>query len=291
MAMKFTMKFEVGSQAPVPVVAGLVADLNVVTQSAYEVATHVAEAEADARLTQLVREGGVRALIDEALRRGFPVGFQEGDTEFLERDLGATLGLPVPPGRRPLYSFLVSSSLPYDPMSVLVGQLRSGELARRLPYVPYRFGHLEYRNPLIVEIAAEVGAAATGLAALLAIVRDWGPRRSRQQLENDRQQLENEELRNANAFKSRLRGAYVRAVERGVAPPLGPGDLDALGSADLALAVDGLAHRLEVLNDDPDDPDDYGAVLSSGHDDPDDPDDPDDRDEVLNDYRDDHDDE
>lgn len=84
----FHMKIQLGSRAPVPLVARLVADLNVVTQGAFEVATHVAESEADAHMAGLVREGGVTALMEEARRRELPLASDE------ERDL-ALLGVPV----------------------------------------------------------------------------------------------------------------------------------------------------------------------------------------------------
>ncbi|MCX5345881.1 hypothetical protein [Streptomyces atratus] len=241
MAELFTVKLEVGSRAPVPLVAGLVADLNVVTQGALEVATHAAEAEAEAHMAQLVREGGVTALVQEARRREIPlVAEEEGrDLEFLERDLEEWLYFP--PGRRSrsLYWLLLGSSRRYDPLSRLMGQLRAGEVADRLPDVPYRFGSIRYSNPFVVEIIAALGGAA-GLGAILGIIRDWGPRRRRQQLEND-------DLQDANWFKSQMRRAYLRAVEQGQAPPLLPEDLERLSSADLALAVDRLANReLEV---------------------------------------------
>lgn len=212
----FTVKLEVGSRAPVPVVAGLVADLNVVAQGALEVATHVAEAEADAHMARLVREGGVTALVEEARRRELPLAVEEEgrDLELLERDLEEWLYFP--PGRRSrsLYWLLLGPSQRYDPLSSLMGQLRSGEMARRLPDVPYRFGSIRYSNPFVVEIITALGGAA-GPAASLGIIRDWGPRRRRQQLEND-------DLQDANWFKAQLRRAYLKAVERGEAPPLPP---------------------------------------------------------------------
>ncbi|MFC9931971.1 hypothetical protein [Streptomyces sp. NPDC127190] len=65
------MTLEVGSQAPVPVVAGLVADLNVVAQGALEVATHVAETGAD---DQAPFGGGVlTSLHDRGVQRDQPV--------------------------------------------------------------------------------------------------------------------------------------------------------------------------------------------------------------------------
>ncbi|MEU2740128.1 hypothetical protein ABZ656_33445 [Streptomyces sp. NPDC007095] len=239
MADVFTVTLEVGSWAPVPVVAGLVADLNVVAQGALEVATHVAEAEADAYMLQLVREGGVTALVEEARRRELPLALEGRDLELLERDLEEWLYFP--PGRRShsLYWLLLGSSQRYDPLSRLTGQLRSGEMVRRLPDVPYRFGSITYSNPFVVEIITALGGVA-GLSAILGIIRDWGPRRRRQQLEN-------EDLRDANWFKSELRRAYLKAAEQGEAPSLPPDDLERLSSADLALAVDRLANReLEV---------------------------------------------
>jgi hypothetical protein len=239
MAEVFTVTLEVGPRAPVPVVAGLVGDLNVVAQGALEVATHVAEAEANAHMMRLVREGGVGALLEEARRRELSLAVEGRDLELLERDLEEWLYFPRVRRSRSLYWLLLASSQRYDPMSGILGQLRSGEMARRLPDVPYRFGSIRYSNPFVVEIVTALGGAA-GLAAILAIIRDWGPRRRRQQLEN-------EDLKDANWFKSQLRRAYLEAVERGEAPPLAPGDLEKLSSADLALAVDRLANReLEV---------------------------------------------
>ncbi|WP_406834834.1 hypothetical protein ACICHK_00215 [Streptomyces sp. AHU1] len=216
MAEVFTVKLEVGSRAPVHVVAGLVADFNVVTQGALEVATHVAEAEADAHMVRLVREGGVTALVQEARRRELPVAVQaEGrDLELLEHDLQEWLYGPPDRGSRSLYWLLLGPSQRYDPLPSLVGQLRSGEMARRIPDVPYRFGSIRYSNPFVVEIITALGGAA-GLAAILGIIRDWSPRRRRQQLEN-------EDLQDANWFKAQLRRAYLKAVERGEAPPLPP---------------------------------------------------------------------
>lgn len=230
------MKIQLGSRAPVPLVARLVADLNVVTQGAFEVATHVAESEADAHMAGLVREGGVTALVEEARRRELPLASdEERDLALLERDLEEWMHFGPLRRSRSLYWLLLGSERRSDPLARLMGQLRSGEVARHLPDVPYRFGSIRYSNPLAVEIITALGGVA-GLSAILAIIRDWGPRR-------ERQRLENEDLRDANLFKSQLRRAYLEAAGRGQAPPLSPEALERLASPELASAVDRLANQ------------------------------------------------
>jgi hypothetical protein len=50
---------------------------------------------------------------------------------------------------------------------------RALAIARLIPKRPYRFHSVVYENPLTVEIISEAGLAATTLAFLLRLARDW----------------------------------------------------------------------------------------------------------------------
>ncbi|MGW0764451.1 hypothetical protein [Streptomyces sp. NPDC002676] len=182
MAELYALTFEVGRRTPVGVLTGLLDDIEIVTQSSLELATHVAQGEADNWLVTTLRKGGVRGLVQEARRRELPGVFErEGrELEEIERYLEEWMHFPL--GRR-AEGFLLTLMAPgrgYLPWSRLLDQLRADETSRRLPTGPYRFRSINYRNPLIVEILAEIGATGVALGTLLKILRGWGPYRRQQ---------------------------------------------------------------------------------------------------------------
>jgi hypothetical protein len=172
----FRLVFEVGGAASVGTLAGVFADLDVVAQAALDLAARGAETAADDRLASLAREGGVRRLLEEARRQKLPAAFDEtDDLGRLEYELE---GLAWGPGRlRSVLPLLLTPRGLNEPWARLVDQLRSREVARRLPRQPYRFRSVRYENPLVLEIVSGGGVAAWALVALLGVIRDWGPRR------------------------------------------------------------------------------------------------------------------
>ncbi|MER7151400.1 hypothetical protein [Streptomyces lydicus] len=243
MAEVFRLEFEVGAAAPVSLVAGAVADLGAITQGAHELAVHVSEAEADLDMMNFLREGGVRGLVQEARRRELPgiFGREERDLELLEQELEEWLFFP-PRSRRSqaLVLSLLSPGRGYLPWTRLVDQLRASEVSRHLPDQPYRYRSLKYGNPFDAEILAASGAAATGLAFLLTVIRDWGSRRRR----GNAAAADAEDQAWARAQMRRL---VLDRIARGELP-VGPEMVASLLSDDFVDAADRLSRReLEVM--------------------------------------------
>lgn len=174
----FQVIFQVGEDASVAVLAGMVTDLDVVAQGGLGLAGRAAEVQADSRLAYLAREGGPRRLLEEARRLGLaesPDAADDLERWWYELD---DLGWGHPRRRsRWLLPFLLSSPGGNEPGARLLDQLRSREVAGLLPQQPYRFRSLRYENPLAVEIVSDGGLAAAALLAVLRVIRDWAPRR------------------------------------------------------------------------------------------------------------------
>ncbi|MEU1455460.1 hypothetical protein [Streptomyces avermitilis] len=252
MAEVYAFTLQVGRNAPVSLVASLVDDIEAVTESAARLATHVARGEADNRVMNILRKGGIRSLVAEARRRELPGIFdrESRDLEEVERALEEWLHFPM--GRR-AEGFLLALMTPgrsYLPWSRLLDQLRAEEMSRLLPEDPYRFRSVRYGNPLGAEILVEAGAAATALAALLAVIRDWGPRRRQQNAIAD-------DMEDLVRCKAKLRRMVLAKIASGELP-ISYDEVDDVISGRLAGAIDRLSDRqpeIEQAEDTDEDPD------------------------------------
>ncbi|MGX1887041.1 hypothetical protein [Streptomyces sp. NPDC055287] len=235
---------DVGSRAPVSLMASLVSDIEVVAQSALEMATHVARSEADNQVMATLREGGVRGLIQEARRRELPGSVEDEGRDLVELEqylqyTWRARGMPVPREHLPVALLAAWPGAPL-PWSRLIDLLRDDEMSRRLPREPYRFRSISYRNPFGAEILAEAGAASLALAALLRIIQDWGPRRRRLSAIADNE-----------ADLAKVQIELRRRLLEGREVPLSPDAVERLLIGDLPKAVGRLtARELQVRGPD-----------------------------------------
>lgn len=246
MAEVHGLTLEVGRMATVGLVSSLVSDIDVVAQSALELATHVARSEADGQMMAIMRAGGVRGLVDEARSRELP-GSDESlyrDFEELERDLHALRRYLLPTPKRPQTESLLISSMALWSGSALswsrlIDRFRADEMSRRLPREPYRFRSISYQNPLAVEIITAIGASAASLSILLKIIRDWEPRR---RLQNAIAEDREDQVK----CRIKLRQILLAKVASGELP-ISPDAVDGLVSGRLPAAIDRLSdHEPEV---------------------------------------------
>jgi hypothetical protein len=117
----------------------------------------------------------------------------------------------------------------------LLDALHADEFARALPQEPYRFESVSYSNPLGAEIVAEAGAAAVALAALLRVIRDWGPRRRQESAVAD-------DMKDQARCRAKLRQMILQKVAAGELP-ISSTEAEAVISGQLTGAVDRLGRR------------------------------------------------
>jgi len=245
----FRVQVEVGADASMHRVTSICTDFEMVVQSAQDLAGYIAVYEADVYISGQMMRGGPEALIRLARQRGLSSALSD---EF--PDLGAIepeyldFGVIPPRGRRALWLSLLEV-WGYGlgaPWARLVGQLHADEVSRRLPDEPFRLRSLTYRNPITLEIIATAGAAATGLAVLMRVIRDWRPRRRR---ENARADAEERIQRAAAAdaedqawARARLRRLLLERVAGGELP-ISPDAIDGVVSDALARSAERLFER------------------------------------------------
>jgi hypothetical protein len=223
MADGFVLFVDVGPNAPLGAVAGVVADVHIVAVAASELAVHEAETEAAGYVRRLIRNGP-GALLREAQLRELPAAFgrdadllhrlerywPDGDPLWLEELLLRTPEVPPRYLRGLLAWSAYGAPWSNDPSSSeVVRQLVAHETRSRLLDVPYRLRSLRYENPCTAEILAAGGAATAALTALLVVVRDWGPRRRRETARADA-----EERIQAAAARDAEDEAWARAEAR-----------------------------------------------------------------------------
>lgn len=245
-AVMFQMQANVGADAPLQVVTNVCGDVDSIANGAFELASHIAVGEADDYLADLVRERGPSALLELARRRELPEA-TDADAQDLERlwlELQEFGYLRYP--RSGLAMLLLDPRLRFQPWTRLVNQIRAIEVSLRIPTEPYRLHSLRYENPFVAEVLAATGAAALGLTALAAMIRDWRARRRR---ENARADAE-ERIQRAVASdmedqvwaRSQMRRILLDRVARDNLP-VSPDAIDSILSNGLVQAADRLAER------------------------------------------------
>ena len=239
MTDKFRIVFEVGADAPTNVLTSILDDLNVVTQSALDLAVREAESQAGKYVAGLVRGEGLGGLIREARRRELPGVLPEGDASIEQMEhLWYESNFFFLSSQRPLlWLYLIAGGSDYpSPAVQLVNRLLAHEIAEQLPNDSFHFRSVKYENPLAIEIISAGGAATVALTALLRVVRDWGPRRHQEQ------------ARAAEAMdqawtRVQLRALLLRRIAQGELD-LPPDAISDLISADNAQAI-GRLSRLD----------------------------------------------
>lgn len=299
MAELFRVKFDVGGDAPVEIVASMFAGLDVVTQGALNLAAHVIDAAVDEGIRAY--PGGTHERPprpDEASQA------QTGQMFAQEERVPAVSGIARQEQRQSAFPMPPPISAPTDPTQTkpiwqrtMLEQLYASkravehvaervqaervqaervrdeleEAARELglplqsenaamqdarirartvlglmPERPYRFRSVRYRNPLTVEIISEAGFAATSLAFVLRLVRDWSSVRRRLAAEAAAAESRAADTESGTLFLNEFRRLVLEQVARGELV-LTSQALDALVSNEMATAVDRLARRKPIV--------------------------------------------
>ncbi len=254
----FTITSDLGPNAPLAAVAQVVADIQAVGQGATELAVRQADGATDAYIRSLLRRGGLRRVLDEARRRELPGTFGvEGERldrlaersygyDFLLDELPFSPDLPRSRRRDALVLELLTSSLGGGPVANLLQQLRADYTVTQLPESPLRVRSLQYTNPFDAEILAYGAASVTALGFLLGVIRDWAPRRRREQA----RAVAEERIQAAAAgdaedqawFRAQIRRQWLARNARG-GLSISPEDFSAILSDGLMRSIERLAER------------------------------------------------
>lgn len=209
----FTVRIDLGADAPVAMVAQSIVDLHTLTDVAAELTGPAAAGQARRYLSDVVANEGLHSLLSRVRRHELPFAEQfEAQVDRLDaigEDYERYLREFGPPGPRrrylrdSVYSALLGSSATGVPwnwsieggMQAMLRQLEAAETASRLPASGYRMRSLQYANPVTAELIAEVGISAAALAYILRVITTLRPRRRR---ETARASAE-ERIQNANA--------------------------------------------------------------------------------------------
>lgn len=246
MAELFTVRLDVGPNAPIATVTTAVTDLQVITEQALVLASRHAENEARSFVSELAQESP-RSLLSmleeqELLRPDSPraVHYLEDWLFTLEELRHFELGNP----RR---LFLNLGALPYAglqaPWAQAIEQLVAVETADRLPRHGCRVRSLTYANPVTAEIIAASGATAAALALLLRTIADLPSY-------IERQRAVTRDVQDQVNRRMQLRALLMRRIAQGEIQ-LRPEDISAAFLDGLMSSADRLADQgtsFEQLN-------------------------------------------
>jgi hypothetical protein len=214
----FRAIFDIGKDASLAALGGVVRDLQAIGQAGHELAIYRAEAEAHKRLALLARERGWQGILEEARLRQVPAALNENDQAVFEHEPPAPVAAYWAPLTFTCPSVLAPESSA-EPWIRLANQLRSFEVEELLPSLPYRFRAIRYDGILQVEIVSEHGMAGLALGDLLQLVRKYRQERWTDKAGNDGETFYRLELRMlASQHLSEADLALTPDVTRGLFP-------------------------------------------------------------------------
>jgi hypothetical protein len=253
----FTLRFEVGAEAPLSLIAQMVDDVSTLGEGAMDLAVLATETQARRYLSDLVASEGLRSLVAQARRHqlGISEGFED-EVEYLD---AATRELDMfimrRPSKRYRYSALASAvfaptwggsqwvSSTFEPV---IQRLVAAETATRLPRSGYRVRSLTYSNPTVMELITVASATAASLAYLLRVLVTLGPRRRRENSRADAEErIQDAHARDVEDEVSRrleLRALLMDGIRSGEVE-LQPGDINDALLNKIVGAADRLADR------------------------------------------------
>jgi hypothetical protein len=266
----FTIRFDVGPDAPVAAVAEAISDLRDVTGAATGLAVTAAGAEARRALSDLIDSEGARALASRYRRHELPdaerfdmeVDRLEQLTDELDyfwREVG-----PLPPSlrratKRSRYARWLAEAYAADPWSrtldanlqTMFARLVAAETAIRLPRGGCRMRSLRYSNPAVTEIVTDAGVLAAAVTFVLGSIVTLGSRyrreRARADAEERIQEANARDVEDLAARRIELRRILIDRIARGDID-LRPEDVTDALLDQIEGAADRLADRELVFN-------------------------------------------